>query len=210
MKVFIENGALSYISMFQKEGWEIAEYADQADLIQFIGGSDVNPTLYGELDHPKTSKHIRTDGDSASLYKVGLRFKIPMAGICRGGQFLNVMNGGKMWQHVDGHALGTTHTVFDVESGNRAECSSTHHQMMRPSAKAIILATAKRSTFKENMKGKEINRVRVKKIHCSDIEALFYEETNSLCFQPHPEFNSNEGCRNYYFSLINRCLKLKA
>ena len=40
------------------------------------------------------------------------------------------------------------------------------------------------------------------------MEAVFYPETKSLCFQPHPEFNTFGGleCREAYFFFINNYL----
>ncbi len=41
-----------------------------------------------------------------------------------------------------------------------------------------------------------------------DVEAVYYESTNSLCFQPHPEFSGPlyEDCRKVFFSFIENYL----
>lgn len=51
-----------------------------------------------------------------------------MVGICRGAQFLNVMAGGKMIQHVEGHAIHGTHeiVVTDVYGGVKLIKSPLH------------------------------------------------------------------------------------
>jgi gamma-glutamyl-gamma-aminobutyrate hydrolase PuuD len=174
---------------------------DEIDLIQFTGGSDVSPELYGEISHPRTFSNPDRDRYEKEIYAVGIAKKIPMLGICRGGQFLNVMNGGKMYQDVDRHAMAGFHQALDMLTGRVRQVTSTHHQMMRPAKNAIIVANAyDLSTFKEYMEGDKVARVTHE---YADTEALFYPETKCLCFQPHPEYE-NEDCRKYYFELIDR------
>src|SRR5438309_1359385 len=60
----------------------------------------------------------------------------PMAGICRGSQFLNVMAGGRLCQHLDGH--GSWHDM-ETSDGRSFEVSSTHHQMMLPPEGAKVI-----------------------------------------------------------------------
>jgi gamma-glutamyl-gamma-aminobutyrate hydrolase PuuD len=126
-----------------------------------------------------------------------------MAGICRGGQFLNVMNGGKMWQHVNNHAMAGVHPAENIKTGEVIDVTSTHHQMMRPSEQGVILLTASLSTRKETA----TERVLGKKE--SDIESVFYPKTNNLCFQPHPEYVSvNHPCQVLFFRYLKECLNL--
>lgn len=204
-KVFIIEGSDDYRRMFIDAGWEITPDFFKADLIQFTGGSDVTPALYGEQEHFKTSSYYRRDLVEAGYYKHGILAGKNMAGICRGGQFLNVMNGGKMYQHVDGHAIGHTHKLVDAISGKEYQVTSTHHQMMRRGPNSKLVAYADESTECEFMAED------VLAIHYAvgmDIEALFYEKTKSLCFQPHPEFYGMDSTREYYFELLERYFKL--
>ena len=53
-KVYIVGGGGDYKSMFEGEGWEVVDCFSKADLIQFTGGADVSPALYGESTHPQT------------------------------------------------------------------------------------------------------------------------------------------------------------
>lgn len=192
-----------YGQMFMRYGWGVTQDINEASLIQFTGGSDVSPELYGEQQHPKASVWRDRDNKEKTIFDYGNDNLIPMAGICRGGQFLNVMNGGKMWQHVFNHAIGGTHEIIDLRSDKRIQVSSTHHQMMRPSPSAEVIAIADNiSKTKQHMNGDKIHSV----VECIDHEVLFYPSTESLCFQPHPEFNNVKECTDYYFHLIEHCL----
>lgn len=204
-KVHIINSSDEYVHMFGKMGWEVVGIKDffNADLIQFTGGADVTPMLYGESLHPKTYCSQRRDLEEAGYFAFAQRCSIPMAGICRGGQFLNVMNGGKMYQHANGHAKGREHDLEDRFSGEQLSVTSTHHQMMIPGYNGEIIAVAYESKVKESYDS-------VFLANEADVEVVYYDNTKSLCFQPHPEFHNADSTRDYYFELLNRYLGLKA
>lgn len=218
--VFIVNGSSAYSQMFVKEGWSIAKTLKGADLVQFTGGEDVSPYLYGEGVHPTTGHNVNRDLREKAEYDLAQELGIPCAGICRGGQFLNVMNGGSMYQDVDGHARAGGHVAFMYGYLMPLWVTSTHHQMMRPNydAEVHILMTAKEATYKEyvGVMGKPVridcpvkqapNRDGPHVSHLGDIESVYYADSNTLCFQPHPEFHGADLCRAAYFHLINNYL----
>ena len=205
MKVLIvgSNGGCSYGKMYREAGYEITVDIGKADLVQFTGGSDVSPHLYGEKVHATTMAHPPRDEFEKDVYEAALSFDIPMVGICRGGQFLNVMNGGKMYQHVDDHGIHGTHKARDVETGRIVQVTSTHHQMMRPADNAIMVCFASLSTSKQYMKDGKVEEDVGESL---DTEAVYYEDTKCLCFQPHPEFNRLKigDTREYFFELLKR------
>ena len=203
-------------AMFLAQGWELADNLDDADLVQFLGGEDVSPSLYGEHAHKSTHYNAVRDEMETDIYNKALALGIPMAGICRGGQFLNVMNGGKMWQDVDNHAINGVHPAYILGNLLRVEVSSTHHQMMRPNyspeADCQVLMTANLSKFRTHMH--DINMAPLSIVETSlsnekdDIESVYYASTNCLCYQPHPEFIGPlyDECREVYFTFINQYL----
>jgi len=215
-KVFVVGGDTTVITMFQEEGWGIVNSIDWAvanpseiDLVQFCGGEDVSPDFYGEKPTAYCS-HFNPARDRRELgiYTWALAKEIPMAGICRGGQFLNVMNGGSLWQHANSHAISGTHQLFDYVWNKEIAVTSTHHQIMRPNPKAedcLILADCSRSCLR--IAEKTIERTMAPK---TDTEVVFYARSNSLCFQPHPEYvNKDHECRRYYFDLLAEFLYLE-
>jgi gamma-glutamyl-gamma-aminobutyrate hydrolase PuuD len=209
-KVYIVGGNWQYEEMFTSRGWELTDGLMDTDLVQFTGGQDVSPHLYDEEAHPRTGSSLMRDEKEQYMFESVLGWNIPMAGICRGGQFLNVMNGGKMWQHVDGHTASNGHAAFLTdeceESGKEIHVSSTHHQMMIPGQHGKVMMYAYQSTRRENMLGGEVNHV-VTSAGVRDIEAVLYEDNKTLCFQPHPEFQGFTACRDTYFDLLELILE---
>lgn len=204
MKVAIIGGNGLYQIMFEEFGFSITNEILDADLVQFTGGEDVTPLLYNEQAHPTTYYSPARDNYEKTIFELAVEHNKPCAGICRGGQFLNVLNGGSLWQDVDNHAIHGTHDITDLRSGRVIPVSSTHHQMMRPTKKGLILATANESTRLHfvNKKGRPKSIPQKNE----DVEVVYYPETNSLCFQPHPEFNNITECRQYYKELIEEFL----
>lgn len=205
-KVYIVEGSADYFDMFLEEGFELVHGITDADLICFTGGEDVSPELYGESTHKKTYSNARRDSVEKEIFLAALDRKIPMVGICRGGQFLNVMSGGKMYQHVTGHTMN--HNMFDVMSGHVILCSSTHHQMMRPSAKAELIAYAQQPGIREHCPTANGTTTVVANNNMKDAEVVWYAHSHCLCFQPHPEFRSPiyEGLRSYFFNTLSRLI----
>lgn len=197
------DGVLHYERMFEEKDWNVTNNILMADVVQFTGGADVDPSLYNEKKHRTTTCYAHRDMMDIAAYETAQYYEIPCAGICRGSQFLNVMNGGKLWQHVDRHALGHTHRAWDNES-HVYNVTSTHHQMMKPSKWGHVLGWASESKARECMKN---DKVFIDKSDACDVEVVYYKKTNSLCFQPHPEFvRAPDECTDWYFKLINEHL----
>lgn len=198
-KVYIESSNVQYMQLFINAGWEVVSDDFLADLVCFTGGEDVSPDLYGESKHPKTNSWSSRDKKEKALFDKCLDIGKPMVGICRGGQFLNVMCGGKMYQDVEGHCVnhlievcGTTMKIF---------ATSTHHQMMIPGPDARLLAYTQKELRKEYMKDGKVVISDKKDV---DSEVLVYEDKQCLCFQPHPEFEmlTIAALKEYFFKCI--------
>lgn len=190
-KVYVVGGGFEYIRMLFTLGCDGAKGLDDADFVLFTGGEDVNPELYGEPVMAKTNFSRARDDKEQAIFKGALERELPMVGICRGGQFLNVMNGGKMWQHVIGHTGNHVARIevppFLKDNKRRTiTVTSTHHQMMIPADHAIVLMTANIAIEKNSPLVTKLGH----KLEEPDTEAVFYDDTNCLCFQPHPEFGS--------------------
>lgn len=204
-KVFIINGDRDYNNLFKKFDFELTDHIDKASLVVFTGGADVSPNLYGDAQHPATWNSPYRDLQEQQLYLMARESGTPMVGICRGAQFLNVMNGGRMYQDVGSHAIAHGHTLVDVENGQEVLVTSTHHQMMMPHESAKVVAIARQGSFREWVQDCAIQR---EEVSLEDYEVLFYEKSKSLCFQPHPEFVGAkwEPMKEYFHSLLQRYL----
>jgi putative glutamine amidotransferase len=68
------------------------------------GGADIDPARYGRLvDGARDIDHGR-DELEAEAWAAAAERDLPVLGICRGLQAVNVFAGGTLTQHVDGHA----------------------------------------------------------------------------------------------------------
>lgn len=200
LRVFVIGGGFQYTKMFHEAGFKGARNVEDADIVCFTGGSDVTPALYGEKPLAETYFDTKRDNVEAYIYGEALALKKPMVGICRGGQFLNVMNDGKMWQDVNNHAIRLGHSIYDHRTKETLyNMTSTHHQMMIPHKDAKVIATASLATQK---KGEKLEWMGELPQEHGDHEVLWYQDSLALCFQPHPEFQHGE-CRNYFLDLVD-------
>ncbi|TET61133.1 MAG: hypothetical protein E3J47_05865 [Candidatus Stahlbacteria bacterium] len=175
-------------------------------LVQFTGGEDVSPELYGDTS-PKNYCTVSKKRDELDkkIFNVAMKSNIPMAGICRGMQFLNVMCGGKLIHHMDGHVsnqhiVNTSCKTFDSFMTN-----SLHHQMCIPPADGHILAWSleKQSSKYIGNKDEEINW------HGPEVEAILIPWYKVFGVQWHPEFMvSSAKAYIYYKTLLNNFLKM--
>lgn len=197
----------SFGEMYSNNGFTIAKSVEEADIVQFTGGEDVTPSLYGEHKHRRTYNRLERDEYEASVYEQALKAGKFIVGVCRGGQFLNVMNGGSMYQHVEGHAIHGGHMLTDALTGKEYAVTSTHHQMMRKGEEGILVATSSdvRSPWKFHMSEENVQAEEIAVRDDIETEVVFYPTTRTLCYQPHPEYVSQDhACQRYFFGLLNR------
>lgn len=201
-KVYIEQGSPQYVLLFISMGFTVTADFDAAQLVCFTGGSDVSPHFYGDRRHDTTHNDVVRDAKEQRLFDECVKQGKSMVGICRGAQFLNVMNGGRMYQDVHQHTA--SHDLIDIATGDRIHVTSTHHQMMMPTQDAILVAIAnmngRREWFDGNVPAFDTSK--------EDIEVVFYPATRCLCFQPHPEFTGpgmNE-MKDYFTRLVSQFL----
>ena len=94
-------GALPLILPFTSSDADIAQLVDMCDGILFTGGHDVDPVLYEERKSPKCGE-VSTQRDKLefALLQRALMIDLPVLGICRGAQFINVCLGGTLYQDI--------------------------------------------------------------------------------------------------------------
>ena len=164
----------------------------KCDGFVLTGGVDVHPSLYKGADTYNNSPelfHLERDVFESKIYHYAQLNKLPVLGICRGMQLINVLEGGKLIQDLDNgnerHKKEQTDKehVINVESNsllNKVAVSDTghvnsaHHQAIDPSAIG--------SNLKVNAFENDDEKI---------IEGLeFTDKTNKgfmLCVQWHPE-----------------------
>ena len=211
MKVFVVGPWMGAAveELFTDWGWSTTRKLKECDLIQFTGGSDISPDLYGKQWHRATSCNIERDKYELLVFNEGVRLRKPFAGICRGAQLLNVLSGGSMWQHVNNHG-STSHDLKDEMTGEVFSCNSIHHQMMIPSDDAVVLAYAKEATVKEDVDDEGMVKTTYyvsKDFNPGDPEIVMYwpDKLPALCFQGHPEWESEDLQKRYMHYIDDYC-----
>jgi gamma-glutamyl-gamma-aminobutyrate hydrolase PuuD len=175
----------------------------KANIVIFSGGVDITPTLYDHGHHPSTQhSDIIRDKAERAAYDIAKLRKKHCVGICRGAQLLHVLNGGRLFQNVDGHH-GQHKVVYINEKKEKyiVRVTSDHHQqMIRHSGCKVWgyagLSTIK-STFTDNME--------MAPGHLDDMEIIAYPETRTLCYQPHPEW-SLKSDTNLFVDCVKRLM----
>jgi putative glutamine amidotransferase len=146
-----EAGEIDVVSAQEGQRARAANY----DGILFAGGDDVDPALYGEeKQHPNVHGNRARDDFEFALLDGALARRIPVLGVCRGLQMINVKFGGTLYQDIKDEAdaqiehrqtdLGksrqeATHGVLvtDAESNlgrivpRACRVNSLHHQAIK-------------------------------------------------------------------------------
>lgn len=77
---------------------------DRMDGLLFSGGADIHPSRYGQTVVGADSIEDARDALEAMAWQRAGARGVPVLGICRGLQAINVFSGGTILQHVEGHA----------------------------------------------------------------------------------------------------------
>ncbi len=145
-------GGLPFMMPVLQREADLREVLQHADGVLMTGGQDVDPKLY-KAEKLELCGEISPERDAMekALVKVALEMDIPVLGICRGIQFINVYFGGTLWQDIPSqvgdkitHSMTppydrAVHEVKLVEqtplaalfNSSYAQVNSYHHQAIR-------------------------------------------------------------------------------
>jgi len=140
------------------------ESLTDVDALLLSGGDDIDPRYYGELVVPEARVQIDSQRDAAELLvtRAALAAGLPILGICRGIQTLNVAAGGSLYQDLSlgnfdaamhqqkgsgkadwdpAHpiAVAAGSRTADILGGERAEVNSFHHQAVKAVAPGFVV-----------------------------------------------------------------------
>ena len=121
----------------------VAEALGSMDGLLLTGGGDIDPARYGRPNEGSRDINEARDGLEAGAWAAAAEHGVPVLGICRGLQAINVFSGGSLLQHVDGHegpswgaGDAATHPI-EIVAGTRLgqlvgssplEVNAYHHQ----------------------------------------------------------------------------------
>jgi putative glutamine amidotransferase len=155
-------GGIAVLLPPQPADVEIAEQMlDGLDGLIITGGRDVVPAGYGHDPHPATDEPVEDsllrDALEFALVRGAIRRGMPVLGICRGAQVLNVALGGTLHQHLpdvlghtrhqQGNAVFSTSAVRTVPGtrlaaliGESSDAQCYHHQAIDEVGEGLIVS----------------------------------------------------------------------
>lgn len=182
----------------------LAEVVKDLDGLLLVGGVDVAPSFYGDKAHEKLGEvDTLRDVNELKLIRLATNRNIPILGVCRGCQILNVALGGSLIQDIPSQVedQSLTHRVtagpqrihsIDIVEGSTLhsilgktslEVNSAHHQAVyKPAPDSRVNATSSDGV----------------------VEAIdFYPARRALGVQWHPEgFRGQDGDMNKIFDFF--------
>ena len=139
----------------------VGRLLDPVRALVLTGGSDVDPTFYGAIPHPKLGKVFpERDVFEIALCREALRRDLPILGICRGHQVLNVATGGTLIQDIPSEVVGaaehdpererweTAHDVRilpgtrlrEILGKDKVAVNSFHHQAVDKPGQSLVVS----------------------------------------------------------------------
>ncbi|MGE2835767.1 gamma-glutamyl-gamma-aminobutyrate hydrolase family protein [Mycobacterium sp. SMC-4] len=136
---------------------------DGLDAVVITGGPDLDPAAYGSPRHPATDEpkpdSCTRDAFELALIRAALARRMPVLGICRGAQVLNVALGGTLHQHLpdvvghtrhqQGNAVFSTSSITTVPHtrvaslvGPATDAQCYHHQAIDRLGDGLIVSAA--------------------------------------------------------------------
>jgi putative glutamine amidotransferase len=161
-KWILEMGGIPYFITPLIDKKDLKLIFKQLDGILFIGGPDLDPKTYNEKPkisyqlqkdiignkyhrHLCLAPNIKIDLIELHMYQLAKKMGLPILGICRGLQLINVAEGGKLYQEID--EISVNHFISNnqitnyhsIKINNNSRCfqimgvdnyftSSIHHQ----------------------------------------------------------------------------------
>ncbi len=203
--VFVVGGGQYYYRPFSMFGEytdnpEILDHPERISLVLFTGGEDISPFLYNHKVSRKTYTSPERDQYELKIFNEVFSLNLPIAGVCRGAQFLCAMAGGTLFQHVNGHSREHFCKTWDNRIINM---SSTHHQMQNPPKDAKILAWAE-PTLSNTFIVQDDVEVDPPPF---EYECVYYPSIKAVGMQYHPEMmHPDEEGHRFAEELVNEFL----
>jgi putative glutamine amidotransferase len=131
------------------------ELLDMLDALILAGGSDIDPASYGAKPHPETKgSWPERDRFEIALGTRALERDMPVLGVCRGMEMMNVIQGGTLNQHLGLELHRHTPGVYadhrvKLEPGSLAArvvgaettaVKSSHHQGLEELGEGVVVS----------------------------------------------------------------------
>ena len=195
-------GAIPFMLVPQDEQ-DLDVLLQQVDGVLIPGGEDADPKYFNEEVHP-TCTVVDPMIDEMDLHVINacLKNNVPLLGICRGHQMINIALGGSLYQdipsqypnaishsqefaeiHPPHHLIYTTEgSLIQQLVGKEYPVNSFHHQSLKDIGKGLTVTATSSDGIVEAIEG-----------------------DNILAFQFHPEMMHNEQSDALFTHWINSC-----
>lgn len=164
LRALMLSGAIPLMLPITDDDELIDDYLHIVDGLYFSGGNDINPLIFGEdpikqiggIDYSRDEFEIK-------LFKKAAAKDMPVLGICRGEQVINVASGGTLYQDIysqkegtNGHSPtfsfgGYAHHKVKIAKGSKlynilqteeTNVNSFHHQAIRDLAEGFTVTAS--------------------------------------------------------------------
>jgi putative glutamine amidotransferase len=152
----------------------IKEYIELIDGLLVIGGDDMDPEYFGQKPHKSiVLTSPRRDEFELKIIRLALKKDIPVLGICRGHQVINIALGGDIYQDLSCAPFKTLNHADPKEKKNRfhkvkiekgtilsriigsgtIEVNSSHHQIIGKVGKGLVASAHSPDGVIEGLEG---------------------------------------------------------
>lgn len=207
IRAVINAGGLPILIPVTLDFGMLNDYLKLVDGILFTGGGDINPLLYNEQNEG-LCEEMCFERDQMEMYllKKAIEESIPVLGICRGHQLINVYFGGSLYQdlmtqyhteidhiNIESEADFIAHSV-KLESTSRIkqwygeskiQVNSRHHQAIKRLGEGLIITGRSKDGI---------------------VEAIEHTSHNVVGVQWHPE-DLASYCTKLFVAFFDQCRK---
>lgn len=150
------------------------------------GGADIQPSIYGEEPHMYGGPYQpQRDSVEIAQYENAVARGIPIIGVCRGAQLCCALNGGKLWQHSEGHN-NSAHGLILKDGSVIHSAAADHHQIMIPTGDCEVIA-------KSAIPARVFGLDGFSGVIQHPPEIVYWPKTKTLAIQPHPEWETDDA-----------------
>ncbi len=171
-----------------------------------IGGDDIEPSLYGEENLFPHITQLESERDRVELSAIEHfeRQGLPVFGICRGIQTINVYFGGTLWQDIPEQLGSTRHKYYSGEKGD-----VFHEVIIRAENSIFPVGQRLRVNSFHHQSVKEAGRNLIVFAYADDgiVEGIIHREKPILAVQWHPErlpagWPARDGIRRFLEKIL--------
>ena len=195
----VEAGGIPVIIPFQEDETTLKALVERLDGLILSGGHDIAPQFYGE-EPERALGDIWPERDIFDMRLLAFAKEegIPIVGICRGHQIINVAHKGSLYQdlpsfatikHSQNQTPGLpTHTMviekdsklFDMVGVEEVMVNSHHHQIVKEVGEGLRVVGRAKDTVVEAMEGTDYPYLRTYQFHP---EMMRHTELNAAIFK---------------------------